>query len=242
MAYLSVNVNKIATLRNSRGENNPDLLSAAKEIISFGAHGITVHPRPDRRHIRFEDVELLKKSILVELNVEGYPSYDYIELVNKVKPAQITLVPDAPDALTSNAGWDVKKNKEFLEKKINELNKSGSRISIFVDPHTTNHEDLLIAKEIGVSRVELYTKVYADMFAVGKGNQAIASYKNTAEIAYKCGLGVNAGHDLNLHNLNFFLKEIPLVEEVSIGHALICDALWFGMRETISRYLEQLKA
>ncbi len=240
MVKLSVNINKIATLRNARGENNPDVVQAALAIESFGAHGITVHPRPDGRHIRFEDVYSLKKNIKTEFNIEGYPSQEYIDLVNEVQPTQATLVPDAPGVLTSDAGWLICKNLDFLKEVVGQLKFSGARISIFIDPKTVSEKDLITARDIGVDRIELYTKVYADEFA--KGNrEAIVPYQKTASLAHAVGLGVNAGHDLNLENLNFFVRQVPELAEVSIGHALICDALYFGLEQTVQKYLEKLK-
>ncbi len=241
MVKLSVNINKIATLRNARGENNPDVLKAALDIENFGAHGITVHPRPDGRHIRFEDVYILKKNIRTEFNIEGYPSREYIDLVNEVRPTQATLVPDAPGVLTSDAGWEVNQHHDTLSTVVRELKNSGARVSLFVDPKTTTLADLQTAKDLGVNRIELYTKAFADDFAKGRGESAIASYRKTAEAAIQVGLGINAGHDLNLENLNFFARHIPGLKEVSIGHALICDALYFGLEQTVQKYLEKLR-
>lgn len=241
MIKLSVNINKIATLRNARGEDNPNVLRAALDIENFGANGITVHPRPDQRHIRYDDVYAIKEKIKVELNIEGYPSDEYIDLVKKVKPAQATLVPDAPGVLTSDAGWEIRKNKEILQHVISDLKSTGARVSLFIDPDTTTLEELKLARELGADRIELYTKKYADEFAKGHGESAIVPYQKTAKIAGDLGLKINAGHDLNLANLNFFARSIPNLAEVSIGHALICDALYFGLKQTVERYLEQVK-
>lgn len=241
MVKLSVNVNKIATLRNARGENNPDVLKAALDIERFGADGITVHPRPDGRHIRFEDVHAIKKNIRVEFNIEGYPSKEYIDLVNEVRPTQATLVPDAPRVLTSDAGWEITKHKIHLQSVMADLKGSGARVSLFVDPKSTTIGDLRTAKELGVSRIELYTKSFADEFTKGNVEKVIRDYKKTASEAANLGLGINAGHDLNLENLNFFVRHIPELKEVSIGHALICDALYFGLERTVQKYLEKLR-
>ncbi|OQW51880.1 MAG: pyridoxine 5'-phosphate synthase [Proteobacteria bacterium SG_bin7] len=241
MVKLSVNINKIATLRNARGENNPDVLKAALDIESYGANGITVHPRPDQRHIRYDDVYAIKKKIKVELNIEGYPSKEYVELIKKVKPSQATLVPDAPGVLTSDAGWEVEKNRELLGQVVGELKKTGARVSLFIDPDKASSGDLKLARELGAARIELYTKKYADEFAKGNGERVIIPYRRTAKLAGDFGLEINAGHDLNLDNLNFFVRNITNLKEVSIGHALICDALYFGLKRTVERYLEQVK-
>ncbi len=241
MTKLSVNINKIATLRNARGENNPNVLQTALDIISFGADGITVHPRPDGRHIRLSDVYDLKKKINVELNIEGYPSNEYLELVNQVKPAQATLVPDPPEALTSDAGWNVKKNEGFLETVVRSLQPSGARISLFVDPLTVSSLELAQIKALGVSRIELYTKKYADDFHSVNRIETLEPYKKVAKEATKLGLGINAGHDLDLKNLGFLVKNIPEILEVSIGHALICDALYFGLKDTVQKYKKALR-
>ncbi len=238
MTKLSVNINKIATLRNARGGNIPNVLKAAVDCERFGAQGITVHPRPDERHIRYSDVYDISKAITVEFNIEGYPSERFLQLVKEVKPAQVTLVPDPPDALTSNAGWKVKENLDFLRKIISELHAVGIRTSIFVE---TDCDNIKWAKETGTDRIELYTEPYARLFPINK-DQAIEPFIKAAETANQVGLGINAGHDLNLDNLNYFARRIPNLLEVSIGHALISDALYFGLEKTIQLYLEQLKA
>ncbi len=242
MVKLSVNINKIATLRNSRGANNPDLVKTALDIESFGAHGITVHPRPDGRHIRTSDVYELKKSIKTEFNIEGYPTPEYIKMVNEIKPAQATLVPDPPEALTSDAGWLVVKNRAFLKTVMDELKHSGARVSLFVDPETVTVEDLQVFRQMGGHRIELYTKKYADFFPTLECDRVLKSYQKTAKEASHAGLGVNAGHDLDLKNLNYLVQNVPELMEVSIGHALICDALYMGLKETVGRYLQALKA
>ncbi|MCL2434646.1 MAG: pyridoxine 5'-phosphate synthase [Lentimicrobiaceae bacterium] len=237
MTKLSVNVNKIATLRNARGGNLPDLIQVAKDCEKFGAQGITVHPRPDGRHIRYEDVRNLKKIVTTEFNIEGYPSKDFIDLVLEVKPDQVTLVPDAPDAITSNNGWDTIKYREMLFEICQNFKKEGIRTSIFVNPETIMVQN---AKLCGTDRIELYTEGYAVNYPINP-KTAIESYSQCAEEAIKQGLGINAGHDLNLHNLNYFAQNISQLLEVSIGHALICDALYLGLEETIHRYLSALK-
>ncbi len=237
MTKLSVNVNKLATLRNSRGANNPNLLQSVLDIISYGAHGITVHPRPDGRHIRRDDVYNIAKAINVEFNIEGYPDEDFIKMVKEVMPAQCTMVPDPPHALTSNAGWLIEKNIDFLKEVIAELHQKGIRTSLFIDPHTLSSKDLELLKVTGTDRVELYTEPYASHYGTDKERDTLEKYKNTALAINKLGIELNAGHDLNLENLRPFLKAVPTIQEVSIGHALICDALYFGMKETISRYL-----
>jgi len=236
MTKLSVNINKIATLRNARGGNIPDVLKVAVDIQNFGADGITVHPRPDERHIRHDDVINLKPLIKTEFNIEGYPSKKFMELVLKVKPHQVTLVPDPPDAITSNAGWDTIKNKTFLQGIIAQLKEEGIRTSIFVD---TNPENIINATSTNTDRVELYTEPYARMYP-DDPKKAIEPYIEAADLARKQGLQINAGHDLNLDNLKFFSRHIPFLAEVSIGHALICDALYFGLEETIALYKDQL--
>lgn len=236
MTKLSVNINKIAVIRNSRGGNMPDLLLAARRIEDFGAEGITVHPRPDARHIRYDDVRELKKLVTTELNIEGNPIDSFTDLVLEVVPAQVTLVPDAPDAITSNAGWDTINNREFLVAKIRQFKEKGIRVSIFVDPVP---EMVRGAKECGADRVELYTEAYARDYHKDR-EAAIAPYIAAAEAARECGLGLNAGHDLNLDNLAYFTQRIPWTDEVSIGHALISDALYLGLEETVHRYLAQL--
>ena len=237
MIKLSVNINKLATLRNARGGNYPDLLKAAVDIQRFGAEGITVHPRPDQRHIRIKDVYGLKPVVYTEFNIEGYPSKEFMELIKEIRPTQATLVPDPPDVLTSNAGWDTKKNNSFLSDKIAELHESKVRVSLFVAP---DDEVIRYAKEAGADRVELYTENYAKEFFVDP-EKAIAPYSKAARYAKEIGIGLNAGHDLNLHNLKYFSDNIIDLLEVSIGHALICDALYFGLENTVQLYLRQLK-
>jgi len=234
---LSVNINKIAVIRNSRGGNCPDVLKAALDIERFGADGITVHPRPDARHIRYDDVRQLKAAIKTELNVEGNPIDSFIDLVLEVVPAQVTLVPDAPDALTSNAGWDTIRNREFLTDVTARFHEKGIRVSIFVDP---DPEMVAGAKVCGADRVELYTESYARLYPQGC-EAAIAPFVAAAEEARKQGLGLNAGHDLSLENLAFYHAQIPWTDEVSIGHALISDALYLGLENTVQLYQRQLK-
>jgi len=236
MTKLSVNINKIATLRNARGGNLPDLLKCAVDIQKFGAQGITVHPRPDERHIRYEDVLKLKPLITTEFNIEGYPSKKWMDLVLKVKPHQATLVPDPPGVLTSNAGWDTIKNESFLREIINELKKNNIRTSIFIE---TNLKHIANALKTGTDRVELYTESYAKNFSMNK-KEAIKPFVESAQLANKSGLGINAGHDLNLENLSYFQKNIPHLLEVSIGHALISDALYYGLENSVQLYLRQL--
>ncbi len=236
MTRLSVNINKAATLRNARGENNPDVLRFALDCERLGAQGITVHPRPDERHIRRSDVRELSKAVTTEFNIEGYPSEDFMKLIEEVRPAQVTLVPDAPDALTSSAGWDVKRRHEELRPIVERLRKTGARVSIFVD---ADPEQVKKAAEIGADRVELYTKPYADNYASDR-EKAIEPFVRAARAAEEAGIGLNAGHDLNLQNLAYFHREMPLLDEVSIGHAIICDALYLGIGETIRQYLDCL--
>ena len=237
MTKLSVNINKLATLRNARGGNNPDVVRVALDCERFGAQGITVHPRPDERHIRHQDVFDLRPQLSTEFNIEGYPSEDFCNLVIKVKPAQVTLVPDAPDQLTSNHGWDTKNNIEFLTPIVKRFKDAGIRVSIFIDP---DKEMADYAKQIGADRVELYTEPYASQYATDR-EKAIAPFIEAARHCREIGLGLNAGHDLSLQNLAYFHACIPWVDEVSIGHALICDALYLGLRETIKEYLNCLK-
>ncbi len=237
MTKLSVNINKIATLRNARGGNNPDVVRVALDCERFGAQGITVHPRPDERHIRHQDVFDLRPQLSTEFNIEGYPSEDFCNLVIKAKPAQVTLVPDAPDQLTSNHGWDTKNNIEFLTPIVKHFKDAGIRVSIFIDP---DKEMADYAKQIGADRVELYTEPYASQYATDR-EKAIAPFIEAARHCREIGLGLNAGHDLSLQNLAYFHACIPWVDEVSIGHALICDALYLGLRETIKEYLNCLK-
>lgn len=232
MTQLSVNINKIATLRNARGENRPNLIETALDCERFGAQGITVHPRPDQRHITREDVLSLRPILRTEFNIEGYPSREFIELVMRVKPSQVTLVPDAPDALTSSAGWNVVENMDFLSETVDKLREAGIRSSIFID---SDPAQVIAAAKTGADRVELYTKPYADRYP-SNPEEAVAPYVEAARQARKSGLGLNAGHDLNLENLRFFAERVPYLNEVSIGHALICDALYLGLEETIRRY------
>lgn len=237
MTRLSVNINKIATIRNARGGNMPDVQQAALDCEKFGAEGITVHPRPDERHIRYSDVRLLKPILKTEFNIEGNPIPSFIELVNEIVPAQVTMVPDAEDAITSNAGWDTIKNKTFLTEMCNELRAKGIRSSIFVDPDPRMVE---AAADCGVDRVELYTASYAEKYPIDR-EAAIAPYLEAAKAARDCGLGLNAGHDLSLENLEYFIRTIPWTDEVSIGHALICDAIYMGLEKTIQSYLEKIR-
>ena len=232
MTKLSVNVNKIAVLRNSRGGNLPNVVRAALDIERFGGEGITVHPRPDARHIRYQDVRDLKAVIATELNIEGNPIPSFVDLVMEVKPAQVTLVPDAEDAITSNAGWDTIKHREFLTQICKQFNDAGIRTSIFVDPVPAMVEG---AKECGAQRVELYTEAYAAGYKADR-EAAIAPYVEAAEAARRVGLGLNAGHDLSLENLEYFAERIPWCDEVSIGHALIADALYYGLENTVQLY------
>ncbi len=234
---LSVNINKCATLRNARGGNIPDVIKAAKDCERFGAEGITVHPRPDERHIKYADVLELKDVVNTEFNIEGYPTKEFLELVQKVKPAQCTLVPDAENVITSNQGWDTLKQNKFLTEVINELHESGIRVSLFVDPIEQFIEG---AKAVNADRIELYTGPYAHIFSTDKF-KAIEPYVQSAKYAQSIGLLVNAGHDLSLDNLSYFKKNLPFIAEVSIGHALICDALYYGLENTIQMYLRQLK-
>jgi len=234
---LSVNINKVATLRNARGENVPDVARVAVDCEAFGADGITVHPRPDERHIRRDDVFTLRPLVKTEFNIEGYPAPEFMDLVLKVKPEQVTLVPDAPDDLTSHGGWDVASNMEFLTGIVDALREAGIRSSIFVE---TDPENIRMAAKTGADRVELYTKPYADNFARNP-EEAVQPFVEASRAAHKVGLGVNAGHDLNLENLHYFKENVPYLNEVSIGHALISDALYLGLSETIRRYKEALK-
>nr|WP_303428988.1 pyridoxine 5'-phosphate synthase [uncultured Muribaculum sp.] len=236
MTNLSVNINKIATLRNARGENVPNVEQVAIDCESFGANGITVHPRPDERHIRHDDVFALRPLVKTEFNIEGYPSPEFLDLVLKVKPEQVTLVPDAPDAITSSAGWNVKENMEFLTDIVDRLRDAGIRSSIFVD---TDIENIKNAAATGADRVELYTKPYADLYPTNP-EKAVAPFVEASRAAHKAGLGVNAGHDLSLANLKFFHERVPFLNEVSIGHALTSDALYLGLKETIRQYKECL--
>jgi pyridoxine 5-phosphate synthase len=236
MTKLSVNINKIATLRNARGGNNPDVLQVARDAERFGAQGITVHPRPDERHIRRSDVVQLAQVVTTEFNIEGYPDQRFLDLVAEVKPAQATLVPDPPEVLTSNAGWDTVGQQDFLKDVIRQLKAMGVRVSIFVDP---NEEMVKGAAAVETDRIELYTEGYARHYATDQ-EAAVAPYTKSAERAQKLGLGINAGHDLDLCNLKFFKERVPHLLEVSIGHALICDALYYGLENTIQMYLRKL--
>lgn len=232
MTNLSVNINKVATIRNARGGNMPDILKVAQDCENFGAQGITVHPRPDERHIKYSDVYALKPLIRTEFNIEGYPCNNFIDLVLKVKPTQVTLVPDAPDAVTSNVGWDVKANFDLLSELVDTFTAQGIRTSIFIGTDLANIE---LAAKTGTDRIELYTEPYATNYPVNK-EEAVAPFVAAAQLAKNLGMGVNAGHDLSLENLAWFSQNIPWLEEVSIGHALICDALYHGLQETISLY------
>jgi pyridoxine 5-phosphate synthase len=236
MTKLSVNINKIATLRNARGGNVPNVLNAAINCQLFGADGITVHPRPDERHIRYNDVLEIKPLITTEFNIEGYPSEEFITLVLSVKPDQVTLVPDPHDAVTSNAGWDTLKNRIFLTEIVSEFRKAGIRTSLFVDTNPVNIENAALIK---TDRIELYTEPYATSFNLN-AIEAIEPFTKAAVIARTAGLGINAGHDLNLDNLKYFHQNIPWIDEVSIGHALISDALYLGLENTIQIYKRQL--
>lgn len=237
MTRLSVNINKIATLRNARGGNNPDVIKAAIDCERFGAQGITVHPRPDERHIRYSDVMNLKDVVKTEFNIEGYPDDRYMKTIREIKPAQATLVPDGPDAITSNAGWDTLKHASLLKEIIQDIKSNGTRVSVFVDPSPRMVEG---AAKIGADRIELYTEPYAHEYHVSKAI-AVKPYIESARVAHAAGLEVNAGHDLDLNNLRFLVESIPFLEEVSIGHALICDALYYGLENTIQLYLKQCK-
>ena len=232
MTKLSVNINKIATLRNARGGNNPDVEKVALDCEAFGAEGITVHPRPDERHIRYSDVYALRPLLRTEFNIEGYPSSDFIDLVLKVKPHQVTLVPDAPDQITSNSGWNTKANLDFLSELMDRFGETGIRTSIFVG---TDIEMIEYAARAGADRVELYTEPYASGYKKNP-DEAIAPFVEAAKAVRKLGMGLNAGHDLSLENLEFFHRNIPWLDDVSIGHALICDALYLGLKKTIEEY------
>lgn len=238
MTRLSVNINKIATLRNARGGNNPDVVAVAKDCERFGAQGITVHPRPDERHIRFQDVIELKEVVTTEFNIEGYPDQRYMDLVLSVQPAQATLVPDPPGVLTSNAGWDTLKNQDFLKEIVLTLKKAGIRTSIFI---STDLKLIEAAASTGVDRIELYTEPYAQQYIHDK-SEAVAPYVKAANLAKKLGLGINAGHDLDLNNIAFLKQNIPFIDEVSIGHALVCDALYYGLENTIQMYRNKLSS
>lgn len=236
MTLFSVNINKVATLRNARGENRPDIIQVAKDLQEMGAQGITVHPRPDERHIKYADVPALREVVHTEYNIEGYPSEDFLRLVTSVRPEQVTLVPDAPDAITSSAGWDVAAHREPLRGIITRLHDAGIRASIFVDTDLDNLEE---ARAVGADRVEMYTKPYADLFPTHP-EEAVIPFVACARRAKELGLGVNAGHDLSLDNLPLLHREIPELDEVSIGHAVICEALYMGFETVIKIYLEIL--
>jgi pyridoxine 5-phosphate synthase len=238
MAKLSVNINKIATLRNARGGNVPDLLRVAMDIEKFGAQGITIHPRPDERHIRYKDAYDLKSIVSTEYNIEGNPMDNFTKMVLEIKPTQVTLVPDAVDAITSNAGWDTVKHAAYLKEIISDFKRNGIRTSIFVDPTLKMIEG---AAETGTDRIELYTEEFAKQYSLGN-KEAIKPYTECAILANKLGLGINAGHDLSLENIKFFKENIPNLLEVSIGHALICEALYDGLENVISGYLKKLSS
>lgn len=237
MTRLSVNINKIATIRNARGGNMPDVTKAAVDCERFGAEGITVHPRPDERHIRYADVRKIRPLITTEFNIEGNPIPSFVDLVLEVVPDQVTLVPDAHDAITSDAGWDTVRNREFLTDVCTEFRNKGIRTSIFVDPIPAMAEGAALC---GCDRIEMYTESYASLYKTDR-ERAIAPFIKTAEAARGCGLGLNAGHDLNLENLEYFIRNIPWTDEVSIGHAIICDALYMGLEQTIQAYLSKVK-
>lgn len=237
MTKLSVNINKIATLRNSRGGNTPNVLQFAKDVQRFGAEGVTVHPRPDERHIKYQDTRDLKPEVYTEFNVEGNPIKSFMDLVLEVQPTQVTLVPDAVDALTSNAGWDTIKHKQFLTEVISEFKSHGIRTSIFVDPVLEMIEG---AKATGTDRIELYTETFAHQYSLGN-NQAIEPFTKAAVLANNIELGVNAGHDLSLDNIKFFKDHIPGLLEVSIGHALVSESLYLGVENVVQMYLQRLK-
>jgi pyridoxine 5-phosphate synthase len=236
MTKLSVNLNKVALIRNSRGSNMPDLLKVAKDCEEFGAQGITVHPRPDQRHVRYDDLQPLKDTVTTEFNIEGYPSKDFIDIVCKVQPHQVTLVPDPPQALTSDTGWDTIRYQSFLKDIVQQFQNKGIRVSLFLDPEKSMLEN---AAKTGTDRIEFYTGPYAHDFNLDK-NKAVAQYKEGSVIAKEIGLGLNAGHDLNLDNLKWFKQNMTELLEVSIGHALICDALYLGLKNTILMYRQRL--
>jgi len=238
MTKLSVNINKIATLRNSRGGNVPDVLKTATDIEAFGAQGITVHPRPDERHIRYQDARDLKKIVSTEFNIEGNPVPKFIDLVLEVRPTQVTLVPDAVDAITSNAGWDTVKHRDFLMDVISTFKANGIRTSIFTDPDLKMIEG---AAETGTDRIELYTESFAKQYDEGKHEMAVSPYTEAAILAHKLGLDLNAGHDLSLDNIKYFKQNVPHLLEVSIGHALICESLYLGLENVVNMYLHRLK-
>jgi pyridoxine 5-phosphate synthase len=236
MTKLSVNINKIATLRNARGGNYPSVVQVAKDVQLFGAHGVTIHPRPDERHIRYQDAYDLKQAVTTEYNIEGNPITKFMDMVLKIKPTQVTLVPDSIDAITSNAGWDTLKHKDFLSEVISEFKNSGIRTSIFVDPSLKAVEG---AANVGADRIELYTEAFAKQYSLGDF-EAILPYDACAKLAHQLGMGVNAGHDLSLDNIAFFAKNVSHLAEVSIGHALISEAIYKGLQPTIEAYLSKL--
>ena len=236
MTKLSVNINKIATLRNARGGNYPSVVQVAKDVQLFGAHGVTIHPRPDERHIRYQDAYDLKQAVTTEYNIEGNPIEKFMDMVLKIKPTQVTLVPDSIDAITSNAGWDTVKHKDFLSEVISEFKNSGIRTSIFVDPSLKAVEG---AANVGADRIELYTEAFAKQYSLGDF-EAIVPYDACAKLAHQLGMGVNAGHDLSLDNIAFFAKNVSHLAEVSIGHALISEAIYKGLQPTIEAYLSKL--
>ena len=236
MTKLSVNINKIATLRNARGGNYPSVVQVAKDVQLFGAQGVTIHPRPDERHIRYKDAYDLKQAVTTEYNIEGNPIAKFMDMVLKIKPTQVTLVPDSIDAITSNAGWDTIKHKVFLSEVISEFKSSGIRTSIFVDPSLKSVEG---AANVGADRIELYTEAFAEQYALGNLD-AVMPYDECAKLAHQLGLGVNAGHDLSLDNIAFFAKNVSHLAEVSIGHALISEAIYKGLQPTIEAYLSKL--
>jgi pyridoxine 5-phosphate synthase len=236
MTKLSVNINKIATLRNARGGNYPSVVQVAKDVQLFGAHGVTIHPRPDERHIRYQDAYDLKQAVTTEYNIEGNPITKFMDMVLKIKPTQVTLVPDSIDAITSNAGWDTLKHKDFLSEVISEFKNSGIRTSIFVDPSLKAIEG---AANVGADRIELYTEAFAKQYSLGDF-EAIVPYDACAKLAHQLGMGVNAGHDLSLDNIAFFAKNVSHLAEVSIGHALISEAIYKGLQPTIEAYLSKL--
>ena len=236
MTKLSVNINKIATIRNARGGSNPNLLKMAKDIQSYGAQGITIHPRPDQRHITYKDAIDLPKIISTEFNIEGNPNEKFIELVCKIKPDQVTLVPDSVDAITSNSGWDTLKNKSFLNEVVSEFKNNGIRTSIFIDTELKLIEG---AKNTGADRIELYTESFAVNYLKGNKDE-INKYINASILANDLGMGVNAGHDLSLENIHFFVDKIPYLDEVSIGHAIICESLYLGIENVVNMYLQKI--
>jgi pyridoxine 5-phosphate synthase len=251
MTKLSVNINKIATLRNARGGNNPNLIAVARDIIQFGAQGITVHPRPDERHIRKSDVYELKslideinseKNEKIEFNIEGYPSSDFLQLMDDIKPDQATLVPDPPDVITSNAGWDCVKSKELLQPTIKRLKDNSIRVSLFIDPFELNQDNLTAIEQLQPDRCELYTEAYAKSYPTKEKQMVTEAYKKAAERLHGLHIGLNAGHDLDQKNVKFLVQCIPNLAEVSIGHALICESLYDGLKKTIHNYLKEIQS